>query len=488
MSEVAVGLTAAEERFARILRQVGLWLGPALLAGIWAAPLPLPGPEKRLLAVLGLVLVYWVSEAMPLPATAVLGPSLVVVLGVAGAREAFAAFADPVIFLFLGSFLLAEALAVHGLDRRMALRLLSLPGVARSPLRVRAALGGSTAAISAWMSNTATAAMMLPMALGLVRAARAAGSGEPARAALLAVSLAASIGGVATPVGTPPNLIVLGALDRLAGLRVSFGAFMVIGVPIALALMVAALTVLRRFHPPPREGVDLGGYVEHEKRALPAWGRSQTACAAAFALAVAGWVGPSVAGALGARAPSQRLEESVVAVLAASLLFLWPAGETRVLTWKHASRIDWGTLLLFGGGLSLGKLMFDLGLAERFARVAAEATGVSSLWGLTALAVGCAIALSEITSNTAAAGMLAPLFLAMANEVGVPAAPPMLGVALGASMGLMLPIATPPNAMVFGTGQVPITAMARVGLALDLTAFVVILAWLRIACPALGLA
>lgn len=177
----------------------------------------------------------------------------------------------------------------------------------------------------------------------------------------------------------------------------------------------------------------------------------------------------------------------MVAVAAAVLLFLWPVGDGKALTWEDGKRIDWGTLLLFGGGLSLGKMMFDTGLAAFVGRAAVEATGVTTLWGLTALALATTIVLTEIASNTATVTMLAPLVLALAGEMGVPAVPPVLAVAFGASMGFMFPVGTPPNAIVYGTGLVPLTAMMRIGVMVDILGFFVILAVLRTLCPLLGL-
>lgn len=474
-------------------RRIALWLGPIAFLVILAAPTSLAPGAQRLAAVMALVMVFWIGEPVPLPVTSLLGPALAVLLGVAGAREAFAPFGDPVIFLFLGSFLLAEALRVHGLDRRIALAILALPGVAASPVRLRIAVALVTAGISMWISNTATAAMMLPIALGLVRALAAAGSTESPRALLLIVGMAASLGGIATPVGTPPNLIALGVLERQTGRSIGFLPFMAIGVPLSLALLSVTLAAVRWLVPRPAVAADVSGHVAAERRALGPWGAGQWACAVAFALAVAFWVGPGIlalfAGAFGAgtRAASGRLEESVVAIAAAGLLFLWPVGGRSALTWEDGKRVDWGTLLLFGGGLSLGKMMFDTGLAAFFGRTAVAATGVSTLWGLTALALATTIVLTEIASNTATVTMLAPLVLALAGEMGVPVVPPLLAVAFGASMGFMFPVGTPPNALVYGTGLVPLTSMMRIGVMVDILGFVVILGVLRALCPLLGL-
>jgi sodium-dependent dicarboxylate transporter 2/3/5 len=382
---------------------------------------------------------------------------------------------------------------VHGLDRRLSLGILALPGVAASPARIRIAVALATALISMWISNTATAAMMLPIALGLVRALGAAGSADPPRATLLLVGMAASLGGIATPVGTPPNVISMGFLEQ-AGRPMGFLTFMLLGVPLSLALTGLAIGIAAWLLPGGGRVERAHEWVARERTALGPWSAGQKACATAFAAAIALWLLPgllALTGAAGgaARFVAERLEESVVAVLCASLLFAWPVGAgRRALSWSDAARIDWGTLLLFGGGLSLGRMAFETGLADVAGRGVVAATGVSSLWGLTALVLAVSIVLTETVSNTATVSMLAPLALALARQLGVPPEPPVLAVAFGASMGFMFPVGTPPNAIVYGTGLVPLTAMMRMGVIVDVLSFFVIFIGLRLLCPLLGLA
>jgi sodium-dependent dicarboxylate transporter 2/3/5 len=472
--------------------RLGLALGPLLALALIALPLPLEPVAQRMAAVGLLVVTWWITEALPLPVTALVGPSLAALLGIAAPREVFAPFGDPVILLFLGSFLMAEALHAHGLDRRLALAILSLPGVTSSPWRVLGALSLVTAGTSMWISNTATAAMMLPIALGLARSMSSVGRAPTAL--LLTVAYSASIGGVATPVGTPPNLIGLGFLERVGGISLDFATFMAIGVPLSLTLLAINAVVLRRLLPGASAVVPDVAALRAERRALAPWGAGEWACATVFASVVTLWVLPGVAGlflpASSALLPALKLcDESVVALLGAALLFAWPiGGGRRALAWEHGAGIDWGTLLLFGGGLSMGKLFFDTGLAEVLGRAGVQVTGVSSLWGLTALALATATLLTELTSNTAAVNMLAPLVAALAQDLGVPLAPPLLAVSLGASMAFMLPVSTPPNAIVYGTGLVPLPTMMRLGIVLDVATYVAILAWLRLMCPLLGLA
>lgn len=489
-------LSAREARFEKWRRTTGLFAGPLTFTLVMlAGPGDLPQEAHRLAAVVSLVVVWWITEAIPVAMTALAGAALTVILGVSSAGDALAPFASPTIFLFLGSFILAEAIATHGLDRRLALTILSRRSVGGRPARLRVVTGLLAAGLSMWMSNTATAAMLLPVALGILGATDA-GQRRGRTGFLLVLAYSASIGGVATPIGTPPNLITIGMLDRLAGRDIDFFRWMAVALPLALA-MFAALTVLARwFYPVERAEPRAGSSAASTAASLPPWSRGETNCVVAFGLAVTLWVSPGVAAIVAGpssdiyRFLAARLDEGVVALVAASLLFVLPVDWKRrefTITWARASRIDWGTILLFGGGLSLGHMMFTTGLAERIGRELVAASGAQSLWTITAVMTAVAILTTEIASNTAAANMLVPVAIAVAGAAGLSPIPPALGIAMGASMAYMLPISTPPNAIVYGTGMVPITAMIRFGLLLDLLSFAIVVSGLRLLCPLVGL-
>ena len=486
-------LSEGEARFERCRRQAGLVLGPLAFALLLVfSPPGLGIPAARLLAVVGWVLVWWITEAVPLPVTAVLGPAVAVVLGVVPAREAFAPFGDPIIFLFLGSFLLAEAMSVHGLDRRLARAVLSVPAASASPRRVVLAFAAMAAAMSMWISNSATTAMLYPIALGVLSTLETDGRRRTPleRSLLLACAYGASVGGIGTPVGSPPNLVTIGQLSTLAGVRVGFVPWILVAGPIlaALILCVALVLGLRvRTDGPARPRTAVAG---GPAAAMSAGERSVTV---AFLVTVFLWVAPGVlALALGSghgvsTAVAQALPEGVVALLGAALLFVLPAGDGQerrfALTWGEATRIDWGTLLLFGGGLSLGGAMFRTGLSEALGKGLVGATGVSTVAGLTIVFSVFAIFFTEVTSNTAAATMLVPLAIASAQAAGVSPLEPALGCGLGCSMAFMLPVATPPNAIVYGSGLVPIGTMARAGLWMNVLASLVIPAGVLLLVP-----
>lgn len=505
--KAAPAITSVEVAFERWRRLSGALAAPlAFLLTWWLTAGVLEPKGRSTAAVLVAVAILWMTEVVPLPVTAVLGPLLCILLGVADARTVLAPFADPIVFVFIGSFILARAMTLHRLDQRVALAFLRLPWVGGQPLRVLAVLGAVTAFASMWLSNTATAAMMLPVALGILQVLHQA-RGEDADANLrnwpfatgvmLMIAYAASIGGIGTPVGSPPNLITIGYIRSLAGVEISFFRWMALAVPMLLLMGTALYLLLFLLHPvgpvsasAPRK---LREYLGSHRSLAGRWTVGQINTLIAFSIALTLWVLPGVLSiAFTKDHPlvqflANRVPESVAAMAAACLLFLLPVNlrELRfTMNWEDAAKIDWGTILLFGGGLSLGKLMFDTGVAAALGRGLVD-TG--SLWTLTAVAIGMGILLSETTSNTAATNMVVPVIIALAQAARVDPVPPALGACFGASYGFMLPVSVPPNAIVYSSGLVPITKMMRAGVLFDVLGFFLIFGSLRVLCPLLGL-
>lgn len=451
-------------------------------------------PEAQALApILALVVVLWVTEALPLAVTALLGAVACVVAGVAPAKDVFRPFADPLIFLFIGSFLLAEAIRLHGLDRRLAFGVLSVPWVGERPRRILAAVAAVTVLISAFISNTCTAAMMLAIVTGIMSAVEDASRGErrpaPAFATglFLCVAFAASIGGLATPIGTPPNLIGLGFIRNELGVDVTFLGWCAIGVPIVLVMTAAAVAILSWMFPAGVDRLDgVSRFVAEEGRRLGPWTSGQKSVAVAFAVTVVLWVLPgAVLVVLGAGHPAsawlkERMPEGVAALVGAILLFLLPGGDRQgrrgaVLTWAEA-RIDWGIVLLYGGGMALGELCFSTGLAKA-AGTTITAWIPSGPWAGTVLVVVAAIVAvvtSEFTSNTASANMVVPVIITLGLATGGNAVLAALAATMAASLGFMMPVSTPCNALVYGSGRIPLRSMMASGALLDVAGTIVI--------------
>lgn len=491
-------------------RRVGLVLAPLALVAVALAPLDLEPAAHRLAAIVAMTVVLWVSEAIPLAAAALLAPALAVLAGVAPAPAAFAPIASPLIFLFLGGFMIASALAAHGMDRRAALWLLSRPAIAGSPRRALWALAIAAFVASMWISNTATTATLLPVALGLCAAMRpflpegdAAAHERHRRYAagmLLALAYASSLGGMTTPIGTAPNVITLDLLERQAAIRLDFFEWMAFALPVgALTLVVLLAWLSARFPPALARLTGLQAAIAAELRALGPVRPGERRALAVFALAVAGWLAPSLLKlSLGADHPwtlwaQQSLDEGVVAIAAATLLFVIPSGapgqRRPLLTWDDAARVDWGTLYLLGGGLAIGKLMFDTGLAGALARGALDLAGpiAASPFGVLAAATLLMTFLTEITSNTAATSMMIPVLLAIAGELDISPLPLALCVTLAASNAFMLPVSTPPNAIVYGSGHLKIGEMIGAGALLDLIGAAILITAGALLLPLLGL-
>ena len=307
---------------------------------------------------------------------------------------------------------------------------------------------------------------------------------------MLMISYAASVGGLATPVGTPPNVIGIGFLRSLVGVEIPFFKWCLIGVPVVLVLFAFLCLYLRAVAPAGmREMPGSAELIRSERARLGSWTTGQRSVAIAFGVTIALWVIPGlVALAVGEHsAPYQlvtrRMPEGVAAVLGALLLFLLPGDGGRAITWDEAVRIDWGVVLLYGGGFALGVLSFQTGLAEAMGRGITGLLPLEGSFGLLVASVLAAVLLSETTSNTAAANMVVPVVISIAKAADLDPLEPALGATMAASLGFMLPVSTPCNAIVYGSGYIPLGRMIRWGLLLDLAGIVVIIALVRLLTP-----
>ncbi|MDP3227837.1 MAG: SLC13 family permease [Acidovorax sp.] len=428
----------------------------AALVAWWAPP---EGQLQLGLALFVLIGGLWVTQALPLAVTALAVPLLVVLTGLMPVRQALAPFAHPVIFLFLGGFALGAALSRHGIDRALAHGVLRLARGHR--LTAVLLLGGLCAVMSMWMSNTATAAMMVPLALGLLHR----DDGDPAQAAgpreqafvLLVLAYSASIGGIATLVGSPPNAIVA------AQMGIGFAQWMRLALPMALLLWPLMVLVLYTVLRPA-----LGGRVAVATESME-WTRERCLVVIIFGFTAVGWVGGvPLAAHLGVESDI----DTVVALLAIVALAL--AG---VLGWKDIERnTQWGVLLLFGGGLALSEVMAATGASGYLAAALVAGFEQASVAVLLVAMVVFVVLLTEIVSNTASAALLLPVFLPVAVAMGLPPVAVGTAIAVAASCAFMLPVATPPNAIVFSTGLVPQGTMMRCGLWLNAVCIVTITA------------
>lgn len=454
------------------LRVAGLFSGPLLFALTLAAPIALPSLDAKLvLATAAWMGAWWVTEAIPIYATSLLPMALFPLFGVTTLAGLSSSYADRTVFLFLGGFVLAAAIERSGLHERFALRAVSIFGV-----RQKRVVGGfmiATALLSGWVSNTATALMMLPIAASVV--AQVEDSRERSRfgtCLMLSIAYSASIGGLATLIGTPPNAVLASLAVSITGTTISFGRWMLVGVPVAAVMLIASWWYLVNI------GVRLGDtpvglgreVIAERMRRLGSLSRREKTVGAVFASTVVAWVTRGLF--WGALLPS--VDDATIAIVASLVLLAAPTGGGEsALDWAAVAKIPWGVLLLIGGGLALASGFVSTGLdvwiADRLALVK-----TADLLVILPLVLVFVVFSGEIMSNTAGAALAIPVGARIGLSLGVDPILLMLPIAMASSLSFILPVGTPPNAIVFGSGYVTARQMARAGFFLDLLGVLVV--------------
>lgn len=497
-------------------RRFGLLLGPVVLVALLVAPLSLTASQHALAAIIAFALVYWALEAIPVPVTCLIALALCVLLDVPGTSGTdgrppgelvYAGFASTMVFLLIGGFIIAQAMVKHGLNERIALAVLSVPGAAGSTSRVIVAFGLLGAALSSVIANGAVATMLLPIAIGIdrslsarIRLARPDLADRTilrfSTSLMLMTAYGITIGGLLTPVGDPSNLIGRYFIQEEFGVRVSFGRWILLTAPIVVvlfALLVVLLIPLNR--PEVRHLPGTREVIRQRRRELGPMSRGEVNVLVAFVLAVFLWVLPTLVGVIWGAGTQihlvvrDRVDPAVAALVPATFLFILPVRWRRrefTMTWQDATRIEWGTILLIGTGLTLGRLLVSTGLAQVVGEGLAGRVLGAPGWLVYLVAGGIAIVISEITSNTASVGIVVPMIPAIAVASGVDPVTAALVAVFAATYGFMLPISTSSNAIAYSSGAVPIRSMMRTGLIVDLTGVVVITLGTRFMVALLG--
>lgn len=477
---------SSSRQYSPAVRWLVLACGPALALVVFISlgddDATLTASGRATAAIAAWMACWWLTEAVPLAATALLPLVAFPLLGVASADETAAPYANSLIFLFMGGFILGLGMQRWGLHRRMALVVLQTAGN-----QTRRLVGGFmlvTALLSMWISNTATAIMLLPIASSLIATVANQNDSGPSdhgamshlgTALMLGIAYSASIGGVATLIGTPPNLILAAFLRERYGIEVNMLRWLSIGLPFTAAMLPLTWLYLTRIACRRMPSHLPGGRMlfAEQLRALGPLSRGEWVVLVVFACAVTSWIlRPQIVALTGLKG----LSDAVIAMTAALTLFAIPVSKkpvTFVMDWDTAKKLPWEILILFGGGLTLAAAVSRHGVDAWIA------SGLDPLAGaplaLVALAVASLVVfLTEITSNTAVTATLLPVLAASAIALGVPPGPLLVATALSASCAFMLPVATPPNAIVFASGYVTIARMARAGFALNLLSIVMV--------------
>ncbi|MXO96576.1 DASS family sodium-coupled anion symporter [Erythrobacter aquimaris] len=460
---------------------IGLIAGLVAFAVFFFAfsPDELDRPAQIAAAIGVLMAIWWATEAVPLPVTALIPIIAFPLAGIATVDEAAAPYANPIIYLFLGGFLVALAVERSQLHRRLALAIFRHMGSTGKGLVAGFML--AAAILSMWISNTSTTLMLFPIAvsLALVVGETSPGLGEKGKrdftlALLLGLAYGASIGGVATLVGTPPNAFMAGFLQSEYQVEIPFAQWMMIGVPVSVVLLPIGWLLLTRFLFPV-EFVSSAETIAEMDRRHDALGKMTVAekrTAALFALLVFGWI---MRKPLSSLLGIEGLSDAGIAMTVALLAFLVPSGVDRhaLVTWEDTKRLPWGVLILFGGGLSLAAALSSTGLTLWMGQQLAPLGEINHILLVIALTT-LVIFLTELTSNVATTATLLPVVAALAIELGIDPLILVVPVTIAASCAYMLPVATPPNAIVFSSGDVAIKDMMRAGLWLNIVAIILV--------------
>jgi sodium-dependent dicarboxylate transporter 2/3/5 len=456
-------------------RMVGFLLGPISFVSVllFVRPEGLASEGIAILACAIWVAIWWITEAMPLAATALLPVVLFPLTGGLALRETLSGYSHPYIFLFIGGFMLAIAIEKWNLHRRIALVILRAVG-SKKPNIV---LG--TAFLSMWISNTATAAMMLPIGMALIHQVGSSHSDPFGKALMLGIAYSASIGGMATLIGTPPNLILAGVIQKTFGWEISFFGWMKFALPFSLVMLAITWKYLTGlvFRLDKKEIAGGKAEIDRQLAALGPMGKEEKRVLAVFVLTALAWMGRTYV--ITPFLPE--VDDTIVAITAALALFVIPAGKSsdRLLEWEDTARLPWGILLLFGGGIALAAGFDKSGLSVW---LGSQLFGMQGLSVFVLLLVVIAVVnfLTEITSNLATTAMLLPILASLAGVLGIDPFVLMAGATLAASCAFMLPVATPPNAIVFGSGKLDIGDMLRAGFGLNLISILLLAvgAWL----------
>src|SRR5690606_12498104 len=460
---------------------IGLFLGPLLfvLTLIFVNPEGLPPEAKAILASTIWIATWWITEAIPIPATSLLPIILFPMTGGLDVSSTTSAYGNDTIFLFMGGFMIALTMEKWNLHKRIALTIISIIGT--NTERIVLGFMVATGFLSMWISNTATAMMMVPIGWAIICQVSDALKDDSSidtskenfgfgKALMLGIAYSASLGGIATLIGTPPNTLLAGAVNEIYGIEITFAQWMLFGVPLAwIFILVAWIYLVKVAYPQKLKHLPGGSEViRQQKTDLGAASYEEKAVFVVFIAVALAWISRSFV--LDAFAPDLEVTDAMVGLIAAMILFIIPSKNRKgdhLLDWATAVKLPWGILLLFGGGLAIAAGFTNSGLSEWIGSQLIGLQGINVLL-IVLIVAAFVLFLTEITSNTATASMMFPIMASLAVALSIHPYALMVTAAVAASCAFMLPVATPPNAVVFGSGYLRIADMAKAGLALNI--------------------
>lgn len=466
------------------IKVVGLILGPvvfAVLININSSDL---SPDAwRVLALASWMVIWWVTEAIPLSVTALLPIVIYPLAGIASVSEATAPYASSIIFLFMGGFMIALGLEKHDLHRRIALNLIKLTGTHANGIILGFMI--ATAFLSMWISNTATAVMMLPIAMSVIGLMESSDNelSEPGRqrsfhlfsvGLLLSIAYSANVGGTATIIGTPPNVVLVGYLNQFLGYEVDFSQWLLIGVPISATLLGLVYLLLTRVLFPNRLGHIKGSdeIIQTQLNKLGKMSKEEKLVTIVFLLTACGWIFKKYINiAIGANL----LNDTVTAMAGGILMFVMPVNLKKgefLMQWSDTQRLPWGILILFGGGLSLARGMESSGLIQLIGD--SIAGNDYSIFILISLLITTMLFMTELMSNVALTTIYIPVVIGIAQGLGIEPIGVAIPVTFAASCAFMMPVSTPPNAIVFASGRIEIKQMMKAGFILNIVSILIL--------------
>jgi solute carrier family 13 (sodium-dependent dicarboxylate transporter), member 2/3/5 len=472
-----------------LLSRLPFWTGIILFSVLmFANPFQLDAPASRVVAVAVLMITWWITEALPMPVVALLPLILFPLLGISTIGETAAPYANEVIFLFMGGFMIGLAIEKWNLHKRIALNIVRVTGTSGNRIILGFIL--ATGFLSMWLSNTATTMMMFPIALSVISVVKSGDIPEKSAAnfslcIMLAIAYASNFGGIATIIGTPPNVAYASFVNKKYGIDLAFSDWMLVCMPISLLLMFSLYVVMVKWLYPNhiRPNEDMKDMIHRELSALGKLRKPEKRVLFVFVLTALLWITRDLVNQL----KWFRLDDNMIAVFGAVLLFIIPAGVTekgsgKILEWKDTGSMAWGILLLFGGGITLAAALEKAGLITMLGKWIAGFSG-SNLLLIVIVVTALSIFISEVMSNIAQVIVMAPVVSGIADAVGIN--PFMLGIpmTLAASAASMMPMGTPPNAIVFASGHIRMKQMIKTGLVMNIISIVLIVLFSVLVLP-----